>query len=352
MFFFFFNENGEKYMGAKNIKELEKTACKFWPDDIQKRVIAENPIQQLVDTQDIFLSILKCADSSPFAWLEAAKVSTLAPNVFVKHLMVLSDVGGENLKRFNRDFKNLFPSKCFKFGWKGGEYEYKFRERTKTHHWSNPGLLIDKEHLFDNHPFTDAMIDVSNLLLWGSSIVEPNDIPPGIFDKCIIGQLIGKPAELEVFVKQRYLHVSRIIGGSASNDSGHICEEACVNRLQSYLSEPFVISGHHVEGISQNGKDPITFDIVVTNKDTQKSCAIEISFQVTTNSVIERKALLAKNRQSLLHRKGHKVAYIVDGAGNFERRSAVEGIMRFSDCTVNFSDEGIMALANFIKESI
>lgn len=337
-------------MGAKNIKDLERTACKFWPDDIQKRVIAENPIQQLVSTQDQFLSILKCADTTPFAWLNVAKMSSLAPNVFVKHLMVLSDVGGENLKRFKRDYKILFPKKKFVFAWRGNEYEYKFAE--KIPHWSNSGLLIDKDHLFDSHPFTASMIDVSSLLLWGASIVEPSNLPQGIFDKCIIGQLIGSTAELEVFVKQRYLHVSRIIGGSASNDSGHICEESCVLRLQSHLSYPFEIDGHHVEGISQNGKEPITFDIVVTNRESGKSCAIEISFQVTTNSVIERKALLAKNRQSLLHRKGHKVAYIVDGAGNFERKAAVEGIMRFSDCTVNFSDEGIEALANFIKESI
>lgn len=350
MFFFFFNEAGEKYMGARTIMDLEKTACKFWPEDIKKRVVEENPIQQLVDTQDQFLSILKCADVSPFAWLEAAKTSSLPPNVFVKHLMVLSDVGGENLKRFKNDFDRLFPKKKFEFAWRGNEYEYKFRE--KIPHWSNPGLLIDKKHLFDKHPFTDAMIDVSMLLLWGASIIDQSELPAGIFEKCIIGQLIGSPAELEVFVKQRYLHVSRIIGGSSSNDAGHICEEACVARLKSFLADPYVVSGHHVPGVSQNGKDLVTFDVVVTNRETSKCCAIEISFQVTTNSVIERKALLAKNRQSLLHRKGHKVAYIIDGAGNFERKSAVDGIMRFSDCTVNFSDGGMKALANFIKGSI
>lgn len=78
-------------------------------------------------------------------------------------------------------------------------------------------------------------------------------------------------------------------------------------------------------------------------------CAIEASFQVTTNSVIERKAGQAQARQKLLHKHKHKIAYVIDGAGNFERRAALATISQYSDCTVTFKDEEIKKLADFLE---
>ncbi len=196
------------------------------------------------------------------------------------------------------------------------------------------------------------MADVCMVLLWGSSITSPEDLPSEILDKCTIGQLIGFPESLETFVKQRYIYVSKITSGSTANDGGHICEASCRKRLERFLISPYVIGGHSIAGVTQNDKHLTTFDLVVSNTNSGRSCAIEISFQVTTNSVIERKASLAKDRQKLLHKKGHKVAYIIDGSGNFQRRSAISSILRFSDCSVNFSDAGIQELANFIKENL
>ena len=79
---------------------------------------------------------------------------------------------------------------------------------------------------------------------------------------------------------------------------------------------------------------------------------LEVSFQVTTNSVIERKAALAKDRQSLMHQHGHHIAYVVDGAGNFQRASAVGTLCKFSDCTVAYSESEMDVLAAFIVEKL
>ena len=83
-----------------------------------------------------------------------------------------------------------------------------------------------------------------------------------------------------------------------------------------------------------------------------KRCAIEVSFQFTTNSTIERKAGQAQSRQRLLHKKGHYIAYVMDGAGNFERRSAISTICRYSDCTVTFCDSEITKLASFLAQML
>lgn len=334
----------------KTIEELEQNACKYWPPEILEAVSKINPIPLLLKTQDKFLSILKCADATPLAWRDVlSNNSTLSANIFLKHLSVLSDIGGERLQRFAKDFSSIFPSGKFDFEWNGTQQTYCFS--TKTPKWTNPKLCIDKEKLLTPMPVSEEIQDVIMLLMWGGAIIDNTTLPEELMQKCTIGQMIGKPDELDNFVRQRYIFVSRITGGSTANDCGHACEESCLTRLQTLLPKKYEIGGHNIKGITQNDKNLTTFDIVVRNSETKHCCAIEISFQVTTNSVIERKSLLAKNRQTLLHKKGHKVAYIIDGSGNFQRRNAVSTILQFSDCSVNFSDEGLNELASYIQEN-
>lgn len=70
---------------------------------------------------------------------------------------------------------------------------------------------------------------------------------------------------------------------------------------------------------------------------------------MTTNSTIERKAGQAADRQRLIHECSHKIAYVIDGAGNFQRRSAISTICEHSDYTVTFKDEELDALADFLQ---
>lgn len=333
---------------TKSIDELEKNACKYWPEEIVKSAARFNPIPLLLETQDVFISILKCGNVSPFAWESVLRSSSISPNLFLKHLTVLSDIGGERLQRFAKDFDVLFPEKKMVFTWNNAEFEYKFHSLSPR--WSNSKLKIDKENLTTHSPLTNEIYDVVMLLLFGGHTSKPESLPEEIYEKCIIGELIGKTEELDKFVRQRYICVSKITAGSTANDCGHACEDSCVARLKRYLPSHYHIGGHTINGVTQNDKDLTTFDIVVTNSHTHKCCAIEISFQVTTNSVIERKSLLAKERQQLLHSHGHVVAYIIDGSGNFQRRNAVSTILKFSDCSVSFSDAGLKELADFIKK--
>ena len=334
----------------KTIEQLEDNACRYWPREIAEAVARINPIPLLVRTQDAFLGILNCADASPTAWADVLNsCSTLKANIFLKHLCVLADVGGERLQRFSRDFSILFPTGQLAFEWNSHEYTYDFSNKTPS--WTNPKLGIDKDSLLLDIKLSGDIKDVAMLLLWGGLALNSCSLPEELTQKCMIGNLIGKPRALQAFVRRRYIYVSRNTGGSIANDCGHACEESCIARLKTLLQEPYVIGGHIVPGVTQNDKNETTFDIVVSNPKTNRYCAIEVSFQVTTNSVIERKSLLAKDRFNLLHKKGHKVAYIIDGSGNFQRRNAVSTILQFSDCCVNFSDSGIEELATFIKRN-
>ena len=81
----------------------------------------------------------------------------------------------------------------------------------------------------------------------------------------------------------------------------------------------------------------------------KKKVGIEVSFQVTTNSTIERKAGQAADRQALVHKSGYQIAYVLDGAGNFQRSSAISTICNHSDCTVAYTVAEFKVLSNWIK---
>ena len=335
---------------SKDLSQLEKNACLYWPKDLAASAAETSLLIPLLSTQDHFLSVLKSADKNPLAWRDVLNLcDALSPNIFLKHLMVLSDIGGERLQRFAKDFDILFPDGKFTFLWKDKKYEYIFSDSKRV--WTNKNLHVEKSVLLHSlDSLKSEMLDVCMLILWAGFAVDQQNLPQEIFDKCIIGGFIGDPSALDFFVKQRYIHVSKMSGGSLANDLGYLCEKYVVNRLKNNLPDYVCLNGHAIDGMSHNDKDLTTFDIVAKNTITGKCVGIEISFQVTTNSVIERKAGMAKSRRDLLHQLGHYVAYIIDGSGNFQRKNAILTIISFSDCVVNFSDDNLLELAGFIVE--
>jgi hypothetical protein len=88
----------------RSCDDLKREALFWWPDEILGREAHASIIPRLINTQDRFISLLHVADSSPYAWKEILpQTSDLPGNLFLKHLIVLSDLGGEPLKRLSRD---------------------------------------------------------------------------------------------------------------------------------------------------------------------------------------------------------------------------------------------------------
>lgn len=121
--------------------------------------------------------------------------------------------------------------------------------------------------------------------------------------------------------------------------------------LREQLPAPdWQINSGHIPGISHDGGETLTnFDVVVVSP-SGKYFAVEVAFQETTNSVIERKAGQALARRDMLHKAGHKMCYVIDGAGNLNfRRRAVSLIMNYSDCTAAFTEPEITRLARYFE---
>jgi hypothetical protein len=145
---------------------------------------------------------------------------------------------------------------------------------------------------------------------------------------------------------------SRITAGSKSNTLGQIAQ----NFVKKYLEDNLNLTNVNIQSNGnlpsvthvEDNKRLTKFDIVVYKGN--KYVAIEVSFQVTTNSVIERKAGQAKSRFEQIEKHGYKIAYVLDGAGNFQRQNALSTICAYSHCTVAFSVNELNVLCEFLKE--
>ncbi|MGA2669663.1 MAG: restriction endonuclease [Ignavibacteria bacterium] len=330
----------------RKLKDLETNALKFWPEHIAEIERNSSIIPKLIETQDKFISLLNIADVKPFSWKKVLLNSkTLSANLFLKHLIVLSDIGGEKLMRFKKELPFIFKKDIMEFIWNNTKYTYRFQTFSSKKTWNNTHLMVDGIGLMEPQKLSPIMEDVINLILFGGSSTVTN-LPKEIEEKCIIGTLIGQKRELDTFVRQRYIWVSRITGGATANSLGNIAQRYVINYLQDKLSG-WDFNKKKILKISQNKRTLLSFDVVAASP-KGKYCAVEVSFQVTTNSTIERKAGQAQARQNLLHKHGHNIAYVIDGAGNFERSSALRTICQFSDCTVTFRDDELDKLSKFI----
>lgn len=330
----------------RDLQELESNALKFWPSELAIQEKDLSVIPKLIETQDKFISLLNISDSDPFIWKKTLKnTKSLSANLFLKHLMVLSDIGGEKLMRFKKELPSIIGH-TLHFSWESNNYSYEFKTINSKINWSNKNLSVDGDKIATNVEMLPLIEDICMLLLFGGSATNGN-IPTDISEKCIIGTLLGKTVELEKFVKQRYIWVSRITGGATSNKLGQLAQSAVKDYLENKLPN-WRINKDKLPGVSHNERTSLSVDIIAKSPNNL-FCAIEVSFQVTTNSVIERKAGQAQARQALLHANGHKIAYVIDGAGNFERQSALRTICQFSDCTVSFKKEELDKLVNFLN---
>lgn len=334
----------------RSIEELKKEASFFWPEELSDIEAESSIIPKLIATQDQFISILSIETDSLDDFFKILTSSKLSPNLFLKHLVVLSDFGGEMLQRINNQFNSLFQSGTLNYFWNNEFGEYKFKQLPIKGTLSNDKLGISGKKLLQEKELSELQKDIIILLLLGNSCIVEHTSQ--ILDKCVISHYLGKPEKLNKFIKERYIWVSRITGGAKSNNLGQITQSHVISYLKLNL-------GINDIQIHSNGNIPIvshskeeskltTFDIVVNYK--KKYVAIEISFQVTTNSVIERKAGQAMERFRQIEKSGNKIAYLIDGAGNFQRESAVSTICSFSHCTIAFSNSELDKLCEFIME--
>lgn len=331
----------------RTYEQLEEVASKFWPDELSEMEAKISVIPLLLQTQDQFVSILNIETTDLDSLFEIVEASILPGNLFLKHLVILSDFGGEMLKRVSNEAGSLFREGKLNYLWQGKARTFNFRAFPDKK-FSNTNLKIDGKELFNKHRLDDLQKDALALLLFGSAHSNSDTL-----SRCEIGEYLGKPTELATFIKQRYIWVSRITGGAKANSLGQLAQDFVEHYIDGHLELPStqILRSGRLPNVTHT--DSITgrqtsFDIVVSRGN--KHVAVEVSFQVTTNSTIERKSGQARGRYEQIEAAGHKIAYVIDGAGNFERQTALRTICAHSHCTVAFSRAELDHLCEFITD--
>ena len=334
----------------KTLADLEKVAIKWWPKDLEEQVAHSSVIPKLIQTQDEFISILKLSGHSPEQIFSVLEASQLPPNLFLKHLVVLADYGGELIKRLGKEFDSVFPRDV-----KTKTRRLQFAFLGKTHYYtskalpvaglSNTKLKIDGKAIVEASVLSDLYRDLIMVLLFGGVSTASTRAS---LERCDLGGLMGKPSEIDLYVKQKYIQVSRITTGASANSLGQIAQIYVADYLRRKLEESYTVqSNGRVKLKSYDSETGMPFDVVVTRG--KRIVGVEVSFQVTSNSVIERKAALAEDRLAQMSKEGHFIAYVLDGAGNFSRSSALTTLCQSSDCTVAYSASELDTLVDFIQ---
>jgi hypothetical protein len=335
----------------RDITELREKAAMWWPEELKTKNALANVLPLLLKTQEDFLRLIVLSKNDPFQLFDLIKVAKYPSNLFLKHLAVLADYGGEPIQRLGRSFKDIFPKAkgekgkyYFNFIWKEKTYKYEFKS-LPVNGLNSKKLFIDGEGLIKEKELDDLTRDMIALLLFASTSDYAEHAG---LTACEIGTMLGNEDELIKFVKQRYIIVSKQTSGATANSLGQLAQSEIVSFLTKELGDKYKIirNGYiTIDGYDKKGGMP--FDLVVEKGN--KKVGIEVSFQVTTNSTIERKAGQAADRQALVHKSGYKIAYVLDGAGNFQRSSAISTICNHSDCTVAYTLAEFKVLSNWIK---
>ena len=95
---------------AKTFEQLEAVASKFWPPELSEIESRLSIIPLLLETQDEFINIISIKTPSLEKLFTVIESATLPANIFLKHLVILADFGGEMLQRVSAEFETLFPS--------------------------------------------------------------------------------------------------------------------------------------------------------------------------------------------------------------------------------------------------
>ena len=336
----------------RTFEELEEVASKFWPVELSELEAKLSVIPLLLETQDQFISIISVKTPDLDRLFNILEASSMPANLFLKHLAILADFGGEPLQRVSREFDMLFPQGKLNYYWHGKRRSYAFRVLPRLK-FSNQSLHINGRHLIEKHSLDDLKRDAIALLLFGSAYSGDDQEVASALAKCEIGDYLGKPDELADFVKQRYIWVSRITGGAKANNLGQLAQKFVAEYVEDNLGldDMVVNPGGRLPGVthtdSLTGRET-SFDLVITNG--AKYVAVEVSFQVTTNSTIERKAGQAKSRYEQIEEAGHRIAYVIDGAGNFQRETAMRTMLSHSHCSVAFSHDELGVLCDFLRD--
>ena len=330
----------------RSLKQLQNTGLLRWPETLLAAAKNASVLDQLLESHNAFLQVCAGEAFNANSWPEGINnQQVIAPNLFLKHLMALTDIGGEALNKLTPLMK-YFPTGAINLELAGGEtlsYEFKVIQNTTSLH--NTALGVSSSQLLAEEKKLDAKgLDVVMLLMFGGLDLT-SELTPELGEIFSVGKFIGKRSLLVEYVQSAYLRVSRQMGGATANALGASVQSYVAHEIKQRMPSWDVRETAVIPGV-QHGNTPTTFDVLAESPRGKQVC-IEVSFQVTTNSVIERKARESASVYESCQKAGALLVYVIDGAGNLNvRTKAVQQLIDNSDLVVTISPGDLDLLAN------
>lgn len=285
----------------------------FWSEDLIGEQNEHNLVSQLVDISDLIQQTL--LNSSPENLIEELKNlqdesgNRIPRALILKSLMILLDVSAEILDRVGlychynsvislNTSSGLYNLNCFGPDFKKGlsnENIYKFANNNELFFEDVLTLML---YAYDSEEF-------------GSFIT---------FKNFKLSTLVGNSSALTSFYLNRTIENSSQIKQLKAVEYGNSLQTNVKNQILSALSQYGV--GSSPGNRYLDGKQ---FDLVLYKPEQDlpeeqwKWVIMEVAFQETTNSVIERKSSQAKLIYRNLEDTTHKLVYLIDGAGFVKR---------------------------------
>lgn len=325
--------------------QLRNCALLYWPPEIRAEVASQSFFDTMVATYPLFRQVMH--ESEDFDSLIGTirslnRRNDLPMNIFLRHCMLFSDLGWEAIKKWFGDaFAELFP---------GGQltaHDIQFRIPRIT----NGRIRVSSAHITSAYGYKLNQEQMQHIEALISVLFYGSDVDAQALEKCTLSVYLSDDGALfDADSQIKYIQVSRQTGGAAAAIGGSLLEtriaiEPIIEILTTeFPNLEFSTVRQHEFAIGQQ----MTSDQWFVNEENNRAVALEVSFQETTNSTIERKRRDAQNRQQLFPENIRSV-FVLDGVGTLDHRhNAVIAIIQYSDMVVSARPDQVELLARYI----
>ena len=192
--------NDDRYV--RTIKVLEQVGCKWWPKEVRDEAMKVSILQYLLDTQEKFISLLTLADrNKPEKLFSLIDASSFEYHLFLKHLILLTDVGSEPIQRFNASFEEIFPDGKLEFAIGKQKYSYKFTSLPTKGIPNNKKMQSDTlDNLTSPCRNVELCKDLIIFLIYGAASTTARTA--AVLYKCNAFEYLGNQDSIRAAVKQ------------------------------------------------------------------------------------------------------------------------------------------------------
>jgi hypothetical protein len=282
------------------------------------------PTEQILSTKDQFIATLR--ETTPENIVRDLLSSTLDNSLLLQHCMLATDVGKETLDRlaFFLSYNEV------------SELDIETPELSRTY---TVAELSDDNFSVANRSFANfsqgAFEDIFTVLAFGSDMTLLSEYVT--FDRCRLGEICGDETAIADYFADLYILFSDQTKGRVRVKKGQAPERLVKQTLNEVVahSQLSLVSSSRVPNVPTQGEDQ-EFDFVLT--DGNRYVAIEVAFQETTNSTLERKARQSRELYPVFEQRGSELIHVVDGAGYFERSNALQQMVEYSHLAVSLGE--------------